>query len=96
MDQMMLVGSAQETIVCSRSCVSYEMMAWMDEADVDGFNLSRTVVPECVEDFVALVVPELQSRGAMKQAYAHGTLREKLFGGSARLPPGHPAARCRW
>jgi hypothetical protein len=72
------------------------MLAWMDEADVDGFNLSRTVVPECVEDFVALVVPELQSRGVMKQAYAPGTLREKLFGRAARLPPSHPAARCRW
>jgi long-chain alkane monooxygenase len=94
--QMMVLGSRQAPIVGSPSRVADEMLAWMDEADVDGFNLSRTVVPECVEDFVALVVPELQSRGAMKQAYAHGTLREKLFGGSARLPPGHPAARCRW
>ena len=52
----------------------------MAEADVDGFNLSRTVIPECVEDFVALVVPELQSRGVMKRGYAPGTLRQKLFG----------------
>jgi hypothetical protein len=42
------------------------------------------------------VVPELQSRGVMKQAYAPGTLREKLFGRAGRLPPSHPAARCRW
>ena len=94
--QMMVLGSRQAPIVGSPSRVADEMQAWMDEADVDGFNLSRTVMPECVEDFVALVVPELQSRGVMKQAYAPGTLREKLFGGSARLPPSHPAARCRW
>ena len=72
------------------------MQAWVDEADVDGFNLSRTVIPECVENFVALVVPELQSRGVMKQAYAPGTLRQKLSGAGALLPPTHPAARYRW
>ena len=72
------------------------LQAWVDEADVDGFNLSRTVVPECVEDFVGLVVPELQSRGVMKQGYAPGTLRQKLFGAErARLPRSHPAARYR-
>ena len=52
--------------------VADELQAWVDEADVDGFNLSRTVIPECVEDFVALVVPELQSRGVMKRGYAAG------------------------
>jgi hypothetical protein len=41
------------------------------------------------------VVPELQSRGVMQQAYAPGTLREKLTGGAARLPASHPAARHR-
>ena len=63
----------------------------MDEADVDGFNLSRTVIPECVEDFVALVVPELQSRGVMKRPYAPGTLRREAVrrrGPPAREPPG--------
>jgi FMN-dependent oxidoreductase (nitrilotriacetate monooxygenase family) len=93
---MMVLGSRQAPIVGSPSRVADELQAWVDEADVDGFNLSRTVIPECVEDFVALVVPELQMRGAMKQAYAAGTLRQKLFGGSARLPASHPASRCRW
>ena len=88
--EMMVLGSRQAPIVGSPSRVADELQAWVDEADVDGFNLSRTVIPECVEDFVALVVPELQTRGVMKQAYAPGTLREKLFGGSARLPASHP------
>ena len=93
--QMMVLGSRQAPIVGSPSRVADELQAWVDEADVDGFNLSRTVIPECVDDFVALVVPELQARGMMKQAYAAGTLREKLFGRSARLPTSHPAARYR-
>jgi len=90
--QMMVLGSRQAPIVGSPSRVADELQAWVDEADVDGFNLSRTVIPECVDDFVALVVPELQARGVMKQAYAPGALRQKLFGGAARLPASHPAA----
>jgi len=66
----------------------------VEEADIDGFNLSRTVMPECVEDFVAMVVPVLQERGRYKTEYAPGTLREKLFG-RPRLPPEHPAGMVR-
>jgi len=40
-------------------------------------------------------VPELQRRGVYPRGYAPGTLREKLFGGEARLPASHPAARFR-
>ncbi len=93
---MMVLGSRQAPIVGSASRVADELQAWVDEADVDGFNLSRTVIPECVEDFAVLVVPELQSRGVMKTQYEQGTLRQKLFGpDSARLPSSHPAARYR-
>ncbi len=94
--EMMVLGSRQAPIVGSPARVADELQAWVDEADVDGFNLSRTVVPECVEDFVDLVVPELQSRGMMKREYAPGTLRQKLFRAeSDRLPATHPAARYR-
>ncbi len=94
--EMMVLGSRQAPIVGSPGSVADELQAWVDEADVDGFNLSRTVVPECIEDFVCLVVPELQSRGVMKREYAPGTLRQKLFGaGHARLPGSHPATRFR-
>jgi len=61
-----------------------------EDAGVDGFNLSRTVAPECFADFGKLVVPELQSRGAFKTAYRAGSLRQKLFG-RPRLPDSHLA-----
>ncbi len=94
--QMMVLGSRQAPIVGSPTRVADELQAWVAEADVDGFNLSRTVIPECVEDFVALVVPELQSRGVLQRGYAPGTLRQKLFGPDrARLPASHPAAAFR-
>ena len=67
------------------------LQAWVAEADVDGFNLSRTVMPECWEAVVDLLVPELQARGAYKTAYAAGTYRDKLFGAGPRLRAPHPA-----
>jgi hypothetical protein len=71
--------------------VADTLQSWIDETGVDGFNLSRTVVPESYEDFVDLVVPELQQRGVYKTEYAPGTLRRKLFD-TDRLPARHAAA----
>ena len=83
----LLVGTGDE--------VAAEMERWMEEGDVDGFNLTRTVEPECWEDFVDLVVPALQERGIHKAAYREGTLRHKLFGRGDRLPDGHAGRTAR-
>ena len=87
-----ILGSRQPPIVGTAAEVADALQAWVDEADVDGFNLSRTVTPECWEAVVDLLVPELQNRGAYKRAYTPGTYREKLFGAGPRLAPPHPAA----
>ena len=63
-----------------------------EEIGVDGFNLAHLISPRSLEEFVELVVPELQKRGIYKTDYQKGTLREKLFGGSSFLPDDHPAA----
>jgi FMN-dependent oxidoreductase (nitrilotriacetate monooxygenase family) len=91
----MVLGSRQPPIVGSVEEVADELIAWMDQADVDGFNLSRTVTPECLEDVVRLLVPALQERGRYKRGYAAGTYREKLFGAGPLLAAPHPAARHR-
>jgi FMN-dependent oxidoreductase (nitrilotriacetate monooxygenase family) len=88
----MILGSRQPPILGSAEEVAQTLIAWVEEADLDGFNLSRTVIPECLEDVVALLVPALQERGRFKRAYAPGTYREKLFGAGPRLAPPHPAA----
>jgi long-chain alkane monooxygenase len=85
------LGSRNPPIVGSAEEVADELIAWVDETGIDGFNLSRIVAPESLQDFVDLVVPILQERGVYKREYASGTLRQKLFGHS-RLPPTHPAA----
>ncbi len=87
----MVLGSRSRPIIGSGAQVAEALIAWAEAAGVDGFNLSRTVMPEGLADFVALVVPELQARGAYKTAYAPGTLRRKLFGGGDRLPGSHAA-----
>jgi len=49
--------------------VADDLIAWVEETDIDGFNLSRIVTPESLEDFVDLVVPILQERGASWSTY---------------------------
>ena len=90
-----LLGSRQPPIVGDPVQVADALEGWVREADVDGFNLSRTVMPESLDAFIELVVPVLQERGLYKAAYAKGTYREKLFGAGARLGAGHVAARFR-
>lgn len=91
--QFSLVGGRGIFIVDSAGAVAEELASWVDETDLDGFNLIRLVVPETLEVVVDKVVPELQSRGIYKSEYASGTFREKLFGpGRARLPDSHPGA----
>jgi FMN-dependent oxidoreductase (nitrilotriacetate monooxygenase family) len=90
-----VLGSRQPPIVGDPGQVADALEAWVRDADVDGFNLSRTVMPECLDGFIDLVVPVLQERGLYKHGYAPGTYREKLFGAGGRLPAGHAAARHR-
>ena len=54
------------------------------------------MTPESYEDFIELVVPQLQQRGRYKTAYADGTLREKLFESDhTHLPAEHPGSTYR-
>ena len=50
------------------------------------------MTPESYEDFVDIVVPELQDRGLYKTAYEDGALRHKIFGQGDRLPARHAGA----
>jgi hypothetical protein len=58
--------------------VADQMEAWVNADACDGFVLAATHVPGAYEEFVHLVVPELQRRGAFHREYAGTTLRENL------------------
>jgi len=90
------IGGIGPVIVGSPQQIADELERWVDDSDVDGFNLAYAVTPDTFADVVDLLVPELQRRGRYKADYPPGTLREKLFGaGRARLGEQHPAARYR-
>ncbi len=93
--ESLAVAGGAHVITGSPVTVADQLQHWMDETDLDGFNLAYTVVPECFDDFVSKVVPELQNRGIYKTAYTRATLRHKLFGRGDRLRAPHPAASVR-
>ena len=89
------IGGLGPIFVGSPATVADILQQWVEETDVDGFNLAYAVAHETFENVVGYLVPELQRRGAYPTAYKPGTLREKLFGEGPLLPDNHPAARYR-
>jgi FMN-dependent oxidoreductase (nitrilotriacetate monooxygenase family) len=51
---------------------------WLREGAADGFTLAAPYQPGGFEEFVRLVVPELQRRGIYRTAYTGKTLRDNL------------------
>jgi len=54
------------------------MEDWFHDGAGDGFNILPPYMPGALEDFVDLVIPELQRRGLFRTAYEGRTLRENL------------------
>jgi len=90
------IGGIGPVFVGSPATVADQMERWIEATDIDGFNLCYAVRPETFVDVADLLVPELQRRGRYKKAYREGALRQKLFGGSARLQAPHVGASHRW
>ncbi len=65
-----LVGTAQE--------MADTMQDWFQDGAADGFNICASHLPGGLEDFAALVVPELQKRGLFRTEYEATTLRGNL------------------
>ena len=55
----------------------------------DGFNIMPATLPGGLDDFIALVLPELRRRGLFRHDYAGHTLREHL---GLRRPVRHATA----
>ena len=89
------MGGRYPLIVGSGATVAEKLIQLLDETGVDGFNLTRTVAPESHQDFIRLVIPELQQRGRYKTAYENGSLRHKLFQQGDLLSETHPAQQFR-
>ena len=89
------IGGLGPFIVGSGVEIADQLQEWVDETDVDGFNLAYAITPGTFEDVVEFVIPELQRRGAYPTEYVEGTLRQKLHGRGDRLPAEHRGASFR-
>ena len=58
--------------------VADQLEAFFDQVGGDGFMLSPIYCPGAIEEFVDLVVPELQRRGRFRTSYAGKTQRDHL------------------
>ncbi len=67
---LQMVGTAAD--------IADEMQAWLEGEACDGFNVMFPTVPQGLDDFCSLVVPELQRRGLFRREYTGTTLREHL------------------
>jgi alkanesulfonate monooxygenase SsuD/methylene tetrahydromethanopterin reductase-like flavin-dependent oxidoreductase (luciferase family) len=91
--EFMRIGGVGPVIVGGPETVADEIEDWVETAGLDGINLFHAVSPETYEQFVELVVPELQKRGRVWDDYAGSTLREYYYGeGRQRVRDDHPAA----
>ena len=70
-------GSPQ--IVGTPEQVANELEGYWRETGCHGFNITPTLSPSNVEDFVNEVVPILQRKGVFRTEYTGTTLREHLF-----------------
>ena len=60
------------------SSVADQLEAFFDRVGGDGFMLSPIYCPGAIEEFVDLVVPELQRRGRFRTEYTGVTQRDHL------------------
>ena len=89
------IGGRGPVFVGSPAEVADEMQHWVEETDVDGFNLAYAIAPGTMRDVVELLVPELQRRGVHRTEYEDSSLRDRLFGAGDRLPERHTGAAFR-
>ncbi len=88
------IGAMGPVLIGSPQTIANELERWIDDADIDGFNIAYVTTPGTFEDFIDQVVPELQVRGRYWTDYDESdTLRERIYEpGQKRVRDDHPAA----
>jgi FMN-dependent oxidoreductase (nitrilotriacetate monooxygenase family) len=78
--------------------VADEMERWIEEADLDGFNVGYITTPGTFEDVIDLLIPELRRRGVYPEKTDEGlTAREKIYGkGQSKLRDDHTGSKYKY
>ena len=87
------IGGIGPVVVGTPERIADEMERWVNEADVDGFNITYAVKPGSFKDFAELVVPVLQERGLVRKQSEATTMRANLFEAGDQLPEHHAGKR---
>ncbi|KAM0751437.1 Nitrilotriacetate monooxygenase component A/pristinamycin IIA synthase subunit A [Meredithblackwellia eburnea MCA 4105] len=102
-DTTKIGGLVGPLIVGAPTTVADELSTYIEEGDVDGFNIAYVTQPGSFIDIVELLVPELQRRGVHWSEYpvkpdGKGlTAREGFYGvGQSQLRDDHPGAKYKW
>ncbi|ENV32730.1 LLM class flavin-dependent oxidoreductase [Acinetobacter gerneri] len=66
------------TLIGTPEQIVDQLQEWFENEAADGFNVLPPSTPAGLNDFVELVVPELQRRGLFRTEYEGSTLRENL------------------
>ena len=90
--EFVAIGGRGPVIVGSPATVADELERWMEEADIDGFNISAAVRPADLERFGQYVTPELRRRGVLAEPEPGRTIREQITGQGPWLADGHQGA----
>ncbi len=72
------MSQAHRVLWGTPATIADDMQEWLDAGACDGFNLLFAHYPKPLEEFVDLVVPELQRRGVFRTEYEGATLRANL------------------
>jgi alkanesulfonate monooxygenase len=68
----------QRSVIGTPVQIVDQMAEWFVNRGVDGFLIQPPVLPAGLDEFVELIVPELQNRGLYRTEYTGTTLRENL------------------
>lgn len=71
-------GGGHFTLIGTPEKIVDQMEVWIEAGVADGFNLMPPTLPGSLEDFVELIVPEMQKRDIFRKQYEGHTLREHL------------------
>lgn len=97
------IGGLGPVSVGTAEQVADDLEYWMNEGDLDGFNIGYVTTPGTFEDVVELLIPVLRRRGVYPEPETSDhdgpglTFRESIYGkGQARLRNDHPGSRYKY
>ena len=76
--ESLVVSKGHRQIIGTASELADTLQEWFEAGASDGYNIMPPMMPNGLDDFDELVVPELQRRGLFRTAYRGHTLRDHL------------------